>query len=142
MNRRTALVTIGLTAFGGVAWSITRPRLLQTMLGQGGLAASSAPSKEAIDDRLKQDLARLSPLVYSEEGIPMFLACENLVPGNSSSEPPKVALTSTNAALASAFQRDAEAWLRIHPDAKGKDVAKLIEVLADRDFTEGGKGEL
>ena len=133
MNRRIALVTLGLAAFSGVARSISRPlRLLQS---------SSTLSKKTLDDILREDLERLAPRVYSEDGIPVFLVCENLVADKTSRAPVKVALTPTNTALASALHRNAEAWQRIRPDAQGKDVAKLIEVLADRDFTRGGTVE-
>ena len=137
MNRRGALVTLGLTAFGGVAWSISRPLLLWANPTQA--APSSTPSRDAFDDRLRKDVARLSPRVYSEEGIPVFLACENLV--HTSHEPATVALTPMNKALASALERNAEAWQRIRPDAQAKEVAQLIEVLAYRDFTQGGTTE-
>jgi hypothetical protein len=136
MNRRRALVTIGLTAFNGMAWSLTRPRLLPAKLLQSILPATS---NQAVDDRLLRDLARRSQRINSEEGIAMFLVCENLVPDKSSHEP--VALTATNTALASAFQRNAEAWVRIHPDAQYKDVAQIIEVMAYRDFTNGETAE-
>ena len=67
----------------------------------------------------------------------MFLVCENLVPH----EPANVALTPMNTALAAALHRNAEAWLRIHPDAQYKDVAQVIEVLAYRDFSKGATTE-
>ena len=133
MNRRGALVTLGLAAFSGVARSISRPlRLLQS---------SSAPSTKTLDDTLREDIARLAPRVYSEEGIPVFLACENLVPNKGAEKSAKLALSPTNTALASAVHRNADAWQRIRPEAQGKDVAQLIEVLADRDFTRGGTAE-
>ena len=133
INRRVALVSLGVAALSGVARAISRPlRLLQS---------SSAPAKTTLDDLLREDLARLAPRAYSEEGIPVFLACENLVADKTSRAPGKVALTPTNTALASAVHRNAEAWQRIRPDAQGKDVAQLIEVLADRDFTRGGTAE-
>ncbi len=141
MNRRGALVTLGLTALGGVAWSITRPRLLAAALAHPSLAALDTPAQQALDDRLREDIALRSQRINSDEGIAMFLVCENLVPDKSSHMPPKPALTAMNAALASAVQRNADAWLRIRPDAQGKDVAELIEVLAQRDFSNGGKVE-
>jgi hypothetical protein len=141
MNRRAALVTFGLTALGGVAWSITRPRLLPAKLAHSSLAALDTPSNQLLDNRLREDIALRSQRINSDEGIAMFLVCENLVPDKSSPTPRQVALTAMNAALASAVHRNAEAWLRIHPDAQGKDVAELIEVLAQRDFTNGGKVE-
>lgn len=141
MNRRGALVTLGLTALGGVAWSITRPRLLSATLAHTSLAALDTPSHQALDDRLREDIALRSQRINSDEGIAMFLVCENLVPDRSSPTPPKAAVTAMNSALASALHRNTEAWLRIRPDAQGKDVAELIEVLAQRDFANGGRVE-
>jgi hypothetical protein len=141
MDRRRALVTIGLAAFSGVAWSLTRPRLPSATLTQVSLPASGTASNQALDDRLRRDLARRSQRINSEEGIAMFLACENLVTDKSSREPAKVTLTPTNTAFASAFERNAEAWQRIHPDAQYKDVAQIIEVMAYRDFTNGETAE-
>ena len=144
MNRRRALVTIGLTACSGVAWSLTRPRLPAAKLKQAIQPASGTPadttSQSAVEDRLRRDLARRSQRINSEEGIAMFLACEDLVPARSSHQP-GVALTATNTAFASAFQRNSEAWLHMHPDAQYKDVAQIIEVLAYRDFTNGEQAE-
>ena len=92
---------------------------------------------KTVDDRLREDLARLAPRVYSEEGIPVFLACVNLVPAKTSHPPAKVTLTPLSAALALTFHRNAEAFQRIRPNAKAKDIAPIIEVLADRDFSKG-----
>lgn len=140
MNRRGALVAIGFTAFNGMAWSLSNPlRLLQS--GTHTFAAFGPQPQSTIDDRLRADLARLAPRVYSEEGIPVLLACENLVPSKDAHKPAKVTLTALNAAFASALHRNAEAFQRIRPDAQAKDVAPLIEVLADRDFTHGGTKE-
>jgi hypothetical protein len=141
MNRRGALVTLGLTALGGVAWSITKPQLLATTLTHDSLAVLDTPSPHVLDDRLREDIALRSQRINSDEGIAMFLVCENLVPDRSSHTPPTVALTAMNTALALALHRNAEAWLRIRPNAQDKDVAELIEVLAQRDFTNGGTAE-
>ena len=87
------------------------------------------------DEKLAADMARLGTRVYSEEGIPMVLACENLTGG----VPSLPESGSSNALLASALQRYSEAWLRLHPGGTAADVAKLIELLADKDFASGGK---
>lgn len=141
MNRRGVLVSIGLTAFSRVAYSLSKPLLHPSKLAHASFAPADTQSEHALDERLRQDLARLEPRVDSEEGVAVFLACENLVSDKTSKEPPQVTLTATNRALASAIHRNAEAWLRIRPDAKAKDVAQLIEVLAARDFASGGTVE-
>jgi hypothetical protein len=84
------------------------------------------------------DLSRIGSRVYSEEGVAMFLACENLVPdGTSGNEAP--APSALNEKVASAFQRYAREWEHAHPDAPAGDVAKILEVIADKDFSSGGR---
>jgi hypothetical protein len=124
LNRRKALVTLGFTALSGVAWSITRAR---------GPQDTDATATQAIDDRLRQDLAERKKRINSEDGIAMFLVCENLVPGSPAPE-----VTPFNSTAAAAFQQTADAWQRIHPDAKYGDVAQVIEIIAARDFAHGG----
>ena len=137
-NRRQALIGISLATFRGVAWSLPRPFRPAIWEETGsGVQAAEAPSSDTIDDRLRADLARLAPRIYSEEGIPVFLACVNLVPAKTSQPAPKVSLTPLSAALASTLHRNAEAYQRIRPGAEAKDIAPLIEVLADRDFSRG-----
>ena len=141
MNRRGALVALGAAAIGAVPSSSALVRLLQSGMAQmPGAAPGNQPedaANKAVDERLRQDLARLAPRAYSEEGVPVFLACEDLVTAKTSQES-TAELTPFNKTLASDFRKTAEAWRRIHPDAPYTDVAKVIEVLADRDFTGGG----
>ncbi len=61
MNRRGALVTIGLTAFGGVAWSISRPLLLGAELTDANFTPFGTESSNALDDRLSKDIAHPQP---------------------------------------------------------------------------------
>ena len=67
----------------------------------------------------------------------MFLACENLSPNHTllaPLAPPSV----LNKKVASAFQRYVDEWQHLHPEAPASDVAKIVEVLADQDFSKGG----
>jgi predicted DNA-binding transcriptional regulator YafY len=138
MNRRKALLTLGLTACGAMARSLTLPRLFAARLSGTVLDAPATSTDQEIEDRLRRDFALRSERINSEEGIAMFLALEDLAPANATAA---VALTPLNAALATALERNAAAWQRIHPHAKYKDVASVIEVLAYRDFSHGGKLE-
>jgi hypothetical protein len=83
------------------------------------------------------DLSRIGAHVYSEEGIPMFLACENIAEGGPA---PGVASAPSelNKKVGAAFARYAREWQRLHPKASAEDVAKIVEFLADRDVTSGG----
>ncbi len=141
INRRQALISLGVAWCRGVMWSLPRP-VRPAPWEETPLRSDrfETPPESAVDMRLREDLARLAPRIYSEEGIPVFLACMNMVPARTLHKPAKVTLPPLSAALASAFHRNAEAFQRIRPDAKAQDVAPLIEVLADRDFS-NGRGE-
>ncbi len=138
INRRGALVAIGLAGFGRIDWLISAKHRLRGLQGaQTSFTAFGAELVNANEDKVSADLARLGAHVYSEEGIPMFLACENLAPiGTSPARPPSP--SALNKKVASAFQRYAYEWQRVHPKAPASDVAKIVEVLADQDFADGG----
>lgn len=93
------------------------------------------------EDRLRADFDRAVERVYSEEGIPMFLVCEDLTSSQSAEQPEAAVLAQLNPELASAFQNDAGIWQNIRPDAPVSDVCRIVEVLARRDFGEGGAEE-
>jgi hypothetical protein len=63
----------------------------------------------------------------------------NRVPNNTSHKVPPVTLTALNTSLAAEFRQTAAAWERIRPDPAASDVGHVIEVLAVRDFANGGK---
>ena len=140
INRRQALLSLSLSACSGVMWSlqktIEQPPSDEMHPASGGRETPLDNS----DDRLRESLASIAPRISSEEGIPVFLACMNLVPARTS-HPAKVILPPLSAALASSFHRNAEALRRIRPDASAQDIAPLIEVLAERDFSIGNTTE-
>ena len=74
----------------------------------------------------------------SEEGVPVFLACVNLVVDKSSQKAPQGKVTKLNAAVVSEFRETAAAWERIQPNSPEGDVGKVIQILAERDFSNGG----
>lgn len=131
INRRTTLLGIAAACGAG---------LTHAALGR---AASAGPAKPATDGmtsareaELRDDLARMSsPHELSEEGVPVFLACVDLVAEKAGKKGPSPASSSTQ--IASDLRRYGDAWKRLHPDAKEGDVAKLINVLAERDFARG-----
>lgn len=108
-------------------------QILAAAIGAAALtrAAASSASSNALDDQLKQDVDRLASRVYSDEGIPVILACVDL----HRSAGKHVALTRFNARLAREMRDNAAAWERLYPQAKPEDISKLIEVLTDRDFS-------
>jgi hypothetical protein len=123
-QRRGFLVSISRAALGGLAWLFAR----------GEVSAQAAKPADNFDDRLSSALAGLSKRVYSEEGVAMFLACENRTAKQT------LPTSSLNSNIQSAFRRSADAWHRMHPQAPAKDAAKIVELLAYQDFANGGHG--
>ncbi len=131
INRRGVLLAIALAAFGRAARGLTWVGIPEADRSSDFLETQAVHSADA---RLRNDLSLLAGRVYSEEGIPMVLACENLVPGPSSFVP-----TALNHMLSSAFIRDTNTYEHMKPEASAADVAKIVEMLADRDFAAGGR---
>ena len=138
LNRRGALVAIGIAAFGGVEWCISKGRQVSRLTGERkSFTAFGAELPNTADDNLHADLARMGSRVYSEEGVAMFLACVN-VPAVGTSPEQAPAASAMNQKVASAFHRYAEEWQHMRPDAPPNDTAKILELLANRDFANGG----
>ena len=130
VNRREALLSIGAAAFGSATPSASA---LVRLLESGALSSDAD-----LDDRLRKEIAEQASRSTSEEGVPMFLACVNLVEDKSSGKVPFAAPTALSSAIAAEFRRDTAAWERIEPNAPASDIAKLIQALAEQDFAGGG----
>ena len=102
------------------------------------VAGEDAPRPATNDAALQDDLARMGSHEYSDEGIPVLLACIDLI-AEKAGKPP-VAPPAFSRQFAADLRRYSDAWLRLHPDAPVDDVSKVIEVLAERDFAHGGSG--
>ena len=147
LNRREVLIGISAAALSA---AVTSASALAEWGGSGLPGVQSPASGEqtenasnhAVDERLRKDLARLTPLANSEVGVPVFLGCINLVADKRSHKPPPVRLTALNTAIAAEFRQTAAAWRRIRPNAPVADVAEVIVVLADRDFSNGGTEQI
>lgn len=134
INRRTTLLSMA-AAFGA---AISNAAL--------GRFAGSAPTKPAAgaakstgEAELHDDLVRMAaPREYSEEGVPVFLACVDLVAEQAGKSGPPA--NPFSAQIAANLRRYGDAWQRLHPDAPEGDVARLIQILADRDFVRGARG--
>ena len=138
MNRRALLIMFGKTAAAGVAFGsgITRTPL-------AGIVSSITPAaaqatSATYDAQLQAAIDKVSATEYSEVGVPMILACEDLT-----AKQPVPARYSKpmNDAVATAFQQYSDAWNRMHPDAPAADLPKLVELLSARDFRSGGKDD-
>lgn len=112
-----------------------RVALLGFFGGLTSLVSCTTPTPQRPDgfsDQLLLDLKRLEARTYSDEGVAVFLACENLA-ATSSSESSRPA-RSLNATLVADFHRLTQALPRVRSDLSGADVPKLVEVLAERNF--------
>ena len=145
MDRRDVLAMFGkATVAGAGRWLfklkgsslVSEPQ--SATPASGGAMPAAGGRTTAFDEHVAAEMKRLSTRVYSEEGIPMLLACENLVPA-ANGKPAMLPTTAFNKMFSSAFKRYAEAWQRLHADATDADVPKVLELLADLDFTQGGK---
>ena len=132
VDRRTTLL-----AMVGAGLSCTA---MGRMLEQGPTDASNsaAPAPQAEDRALTADLATLGSHEYSDEGIAVFLACVDLIAEQAGTPVPPA--TDFSKHVARDLRRYGDAWRHMHPDAPDTDASKVIEVLAARDFANGGKG--
>jgi hypothetical protein len=132
INRRKALLGISAAAFAASVSSTSA-------LAEGAIA-TQPDTAGAADDRLRKDLAGMAHRADSEEGVPVLLACVNLVPERTGIKAPAAKLSPMNKAVAADFHATAAAWQRLKPNAAEGDVGSMIQVLALRDFAIVGKG--
>ena len=138
ISRRGALAAIAAATFGRLGSFIGRGQQLRQPDAANSFTASGAQLADTRNESLSETLSRLGKRVYSEEGIPMFLACENLGPDQASPERTPVPSMPLNAVVVSAFHHYADEWQHTRPNAPVTDVAKIVELLAYRDFAAGG----
>ena len=86
-------------------------------------------AEEEVDARLA-DMDRLGNRNYKEIGVPMFLVAEDLT----EAAPARRADDGSGRILAMLLAEGAEALRRRTPDLTAKDIARLIESIADRHF--------
>ena len=133
INRRTTLIAIA-AACGTVLSHAALGRFSDT----GPTVPGADAPKPAGEAELRDNLARVGSHEYSEEGVPVFLACVDLVAEQAGKTGPSP--TPFSARIVSDLRRYGDAWQRLHPDAPETDAAKVIEMLAERDFVLGAKG--
>ena len=134
ISRRGVLGLFGKAAVAGTWFHMTGATSLmhaQTMM----TPLAPVRTSSTFDATLQANMTKLASRVYSEEGIPMILACKDLT----AKKPVVPARKATNAAVATAIARYVESWGHQHPDAPAGDVAKLVELLSFLDFESGGK---
>ena len=132
MNRRGILIGMaGLCgaslvqiAFGATEGAASTP----AALGCSGADFTVDPIAKA----LKDDLNALGARQYSEEGVTVFLYCEDVV--GEKTRAPKVPPNELSATIAAGLRDNGPAWKHLFPVGPAGDVNKLVEVLAVRDF--------
>jgi|GEM_PF-3013521 len=106
---------------------------ITTALSRGASAAQPHDPAEV----LLAELARLEARAYSEEGIPVFLACEDLA-GTANGAPAGFTPGPMNAGLAEAYRNYAALLPGLERERTEYDAAEIVELLAERDFNAGG----
>ncbi len=133
-NRRKILYGIGgaiLAAWALVSWVPSRRRLIVD--GQRDATGGTAEDTEDAD-RLLQDLSELAARDYSEEGVAVFLVCENLAGMEDGKSRQAFVPLALNQQLAGDFNRYAGMLPQLRPEVSEADVAALVELLAYRDL--------
>lgn len=131
MRRRRVLLS-----FVGSLWTWISCRSRPAGTGDSGAAGTDGPSEPSgtFERRFLEDFDRTRSRTYSEDGVPVFLVCENLA---SAVAPPRGAsrrLEGLDTRLAARFRRCAAVLARFRPGGTEDDVGKVVEVLAERDF--------
>jgi hypothetical protein len=86
---------------------------------------------DAFIDELLADMERLGKRPYAEIGVPMFLVAEDLT----AEAGDRAAVNATDGAqLAALFAQAADALKTRRPELSASDIARLVEVIADRHF--------
>jgi hypothetical protein len=128
MRRRNALRAVVSGLIGSI-WAF----IACAPLRRENSHSTVADSEQALlAKQLERDLSLLARRNYAEEGIPMFLVGENLASKDRASTRQTSSLEGV--ALAQELRRDAAAFDLHQPNATEADVAKLLEVLAERNF--------
>ncbi len=136
MDRRAVLALFGKSAAASaLCWHSNPVRAAFAEVAVSQTPVTQQVVSGTYETQLQADMAKLAKRVYSEEGIPMILACEDLT----AKQPVVPASKAMNATMAPALQRYLDTWQRMYPQAPAADVAKLVELLAYRDFARGGK---
>jgi polysaccharide deacetylase len=144
MNRRHALRALGATAVAGFSPIDPALRALVKLDPQSAQTADqNTPSKDsaqqAMDEEQRKYFARVASRANSEAGVPVFLACQDLVAERVQQNSKPKTTTEFNEAIAHEFRAGAASWQRVRPDAPASDAGNVIEMLAERDFANGGK---
>lgn len=129
IDRRTTLLALAAAALAACGRSVD----------SDSTTPAAGAAKSAGENDLRDLVARMgAPREDSEVGVPVFLACVDVVAEKAGkSGAPSNAFS---AQIAADLRHFGDEWLRLHPDAKEEEVARLIQILAARDFVQGAQG--
>ena len=96
-------------------------------MGEGGL---SSAEDNAIIEKLLDDMGQLGSRDYSQVGVPMFLIAEDL----RTAQPATIDTSTQWREIAAQFARQAKLLSTHMPDLGPTDVARLVELLANRNL--------
>jgi hypothetical protein len=133
-SRRKILYGIGgaiLSAWALVFWVPSRRRLI---VDERQDTTGSEVEDTENADQLLQDLSRLAARDYSEEGVAVFLACENLAEMEHGKPTQAFVPSALNQQLSGDFNRYARMLPQLRPEVSEADIAALLELLAYRDL--------
>ena len=128
MRRRNALRTMVCGLLGSI-WTFISCAPLRR---ENPHSTVADPEQALLAKQLERDLSLLAKRNYAEEGISMFLVCENLASKDRASTRQKS--VPEGVALAQELRRNAAALNLNQPNATEADIPKILEVLAERDF--------
>lgn len=101
-------------------------------MGEGGL---SRAEDDATIEKLLDDMGQLGSRDYSQVGVPMFLIAEDL----RTAQPATIDTSTQWREIAAQFARQAKLLSTHMPDLGPTDVARLVELLANRNLFESTK---
>ena len=131
MNRRMIFKGVaGLCSVGFIdsAFSETKARA-----ASASTAADCGEFKmDPVAQALKDDLDALGARQYSEEGVAVFLFCEDVIGAKTGK--PKAPPNELSAGIVAGLRDNGRAWKHLFPAGPAGDVNRLVEVLAVRDF--------
>lgn len=101
-------------------------------MGEGGL---SSAEDDATIEKLLDDMGQLGSRDYSQVGVPMFLIAEDL----RTAQPATIDTSTQWREIAAQFARQAKLLSTHMPDLGPTDVARLVELLANRNLFDSTK---
>ena len=131
IDRRKLLIGAGAAAAYGLSPGLGRS-------SDATAAAIPAPAAGGDAEQLLYELARMEARYYTEEGVAMVLACENLAANPDGEPPDSFEPGEINEVFSSAFRQYSAQLGELRRDLTGQDAVAILEYLAWLDLAGGG----